>query len=136
MKETEIRKKVVETAKKYLGCKESDGSHKKIIDIYNAHKPLARGYTVQYADAWCATYVSAIVIECGLTDIIPTECSCEHMIELFKKIGSWVESDSYTPKESDILFYDLDDNGTGDCVGWSDHVGIVEKVSGTTITAF
>ena len=32
MTEKEIRSKVVEIAKGWLGCKESDGSHKKIID--------------------------------------------------------------------------------------------------------
>ena len=36
MTEKEIRSKVVEIAKGWLGCKESDGSHKKIIDTYNA----------------------------------------------------------------------------------------------------
>lgn len=42
MTEKEIRSKVVEIAKGWLGCKESDGSHKKIIDTYNACKPLPR----------------------------------------------------------------------------------------------
>ena len=28
MTETELRQKVVTTAKKYLGCKESDGNHR------------------------------------------------------------------------------------------------------------
>ena len=36
MTEKEIRSKVVEIARGWLGCKESDGSHKKIIDTYNA----------------------------------------------------------------------------------------------------
>ena len=46
MTEKEIRSKVVEIAKGWLGCKESDGSHKKIIDTYNACKPLPRSYAV------------------------------------------------------------------------------------------
>ena len=74
MTELEVRQKVLNTAKQYLGCKESDGSHKKIIDIYNGHKPLARGYAVKYTDAWCATFVSAVSILCGYTDIMFTEC--------------------------------------------------------------
>ena len=44
MTEKEIRSKVVEIAKGWLGCKESNGSHKKIIDTYNACKPLPRSY--------------------------------------------------------------------------------------------
>ena len=71
----EIRKIVVDKANSYLGCKESNGSHKKIIDLYNSHKPLARGYAVKYTDEWCATFVSAVSIACGMTDIMPTECS-------------------------------------------------------------
>ena len=58
-----------------------------IIDTYNSHKPLARGYAMKYTDAWCATFVSAVSIKCGLTDILPTECSCGEMIALFKKLG-------------------------------------------------
>jgi len=126
--------KVVTQAQAWIGRKESDGTHKAIIDIYNAHKPLARGYKVKYTDAWCATFVSAVAIKLGYTDIIPTECSCTKMIELFKKIGAWNESDSRTPKPGDIVFYDWDDSGKGDNVGSSDHVGIVEKVSGGKIT--
>jgi peptidoglycan hydrolase-like protein with peptidoglycan-binding domain len=126
--------KVVEQAKAWLGKKEADGSHKSIIDVYNAHKPLARGYKVKYTDAWCATFVSAVAVKLGYTDIIPTECSCSKMIELFKKIGAWVEDDSRTPNPGDILFYDWDDNGKGDNKGSSDHVGIVEKVSNGNIT--
>ena len=62
MTEKEQRAKVVSIAEKYLGCKESNGSHRKIIDLYNSHKPLARGYPVKYTDAWCATFVSAVFI--------------------------------------------------------------------------
>jgi hypothetical protein len=30
---------MVEIAKSYYGCKESDGSHRKIIDLYNSTSP-------------------------------------------------------------------------------------------------
>lgn len=60
MTENQLRQKIVDTAVAWLGCKESDGSHKQIIDVYNAHKPLARGYKVKYTDAWCSTYASAV----------------------------------------------------------------------------
>lgn len=134
MTEKELRQKVVDTAESYLGCKESDGSHKKIIDLYNSHKPLARGYAVKYTDAWCSTFASAVAIACGLTDIIPTECGCEKHIALFKALGAWVEDDSYTPGLGDYIFYDWQDNGIGDNTGAADHVGIVTAVSGSKIT--
>lgn len=134
MTEAQLRQKVVSIAQGYIGCKESDGSHKKIIDLYNSHKPLARGYAVKYTDAWCSTFASAVAIAAGLTDIIPTECGCEKHIQLFKNLGSWQENDAYVPSPGDYIFYDWDDSGSGDCTGSADHVGIVEKVSGTTIT--
>lgn len=121
-------------AQSWIGKKESDGSHKAIIDIYNSHKPLARSYKVKYTDEWCATTISALAIKCNAVDIIPKECSCQKMIELFKKIGCWDENDAHVPKAGDIIFYDWDDSGKGDNTGWSDHVGIVEKVEGSTIT--
>lgn len=128
------RSVIVAQAQSWLGCKESDGSHKKIIDVYNSHTPLARGYKVTYTDAWCATFVSAVAIKVGYTAIIPTECGCEAMIALFKKLGCWMETDSHVPSAGDVIFYDWDDSGSGDCTGGADHVGYVEKVSGTTIT--
>ena len=114
MTEKEIRSKVVEIAKGWLGCKESDGSHKKIIDTYNACKPLPRSYAVKYTDAWCATFASAVGIKAGLTDIIPRECSCNQFIQLAKNMGIWVENDAYTPSAGDMILYDWDDNGVGD----------------------
>ena len=126
--------KVVEQAKAWLGYNEKDGTHKKIIDIYNSHKPLARGYKVKYTDEWCATTVSAIAVALGYTDIMPTECSCTKMIELLKKIDSWDENDARVPNPGDILFYDWEDDGKGDNTNRPNHVGIVEKVSNGKIT--
>ena len=127
------RSKVVEKAKSYIGCKESDGSFKKIIDLYNSHKPLARGYAVKYTDEWCATFVSAVSIACGLTDIMPTECSCAKMIDLYKAKGWWQESDSYVPSPGDLIMYDWEDPGRGDNTGQPNHVGIVAAVNGTSL---
>lgn len=125
---------VIKQAQAWIGKNESEGSHKEIIDMYNSHKPLARGYAVKYTDAWCSTFVSAVAVKLGYTDIIPTECGCEKHIQLFKNIGSWLENENRVPNAGDIIFYDWDDNGTGDNKGSSDHVGIVEKVSDNTIT--
>ena len=106
--------KVVTQAQAWLGRKESDGSHKEIIDVYNSHKPLARGYAVKYTDAWCSTFVSAVAVKLGYTDIIPTECGCEKHIQLFKNIGAWIEDENRVPNAGDIIFYDWEDNGVGD----------------------
>lgn len=133
MTEKELRNKVVTTFQGYLGCKESDGSHRKIVDLYNSHKPLARGYKLQYDDAWCAGAVSAVSIACGLTDIMPTEVGCGPMIALYQKLGRWQENDAYVPQAGDVIFYDWDDSGSGDNRGSSDHVGVVVSVNGSTM---
>lgn len=129
MTENDIRNLVIKAATKYIGC-----GNKSIVDIYNAHKPLARGYKVQYTDAWCATFVSTVAIVCGLTDIMPTECSCSKMTALYQSLGRWEESDGYSPAPGDLIMYDWQDNGKGDNTGNPDHVGIVEKVVGGYMT--
>lgn len=127
------RSQIVKQAQAWLGRKESDGTHKLIIDVYNSYSPLPRGYKMSYKDAWCAAFVSAVAIKCNATKIIPPECSCNRMIDAFKKLGEWNESDSYKPKPADIIFYDWDDSGSGDNKGEADHVGIVESCDGTYI---
>lgn len=50
------------------------------------------------------------------------------MIAKAKTAGIWVENDGYVPKTGDIIMYDWDDKGTGDCTGVADHVGFVVSV--------
>lgn len=133
MTEAQARQKIVSIMQGWIGRKEADGSHRAIVDIYNAHKPLARGYKVTYTDAWCATAVSAAFIAAGMTDIGPTECSCIKMIERHNALGQWMEADNYVPKPGDIIMYDWQDTGKGDNAGTPDHVGIVERVDGEAI---
>ena len=134
LEEAALRMQVVETAESYLGCKESDGSHQKIVDLYNSHQPLAQDYVVQYTDSWCAAFVSTVAIECRLTEIIPTECGCERQIGLFSGLQCWQEDDAYFPLPGDIIFYAWEEKlEFGDCTGWADHVGIVVGTAGPFI---
>lgn len=129
-----LRLQLVENAEIWLGCKEDDGSHKSIIDLYNQHKPLAQGYVVKYDDQWCATFVSATAIKAGLTDIIPTECGCQRQISLFQELGTWQEADDYLPLPGDIIYYCRSNtDNLRDCTDWSDHVGIVVGTNGNRI---
>ena len=124
---------VLNVARSWIGRNEADGSHKYIIDLYNSVKPLPRGYMVKYTDEWCSTFVSAVAIKAGATDIIPRECGCEKQIELCKSMGIWIEDGTIVPKAGDIIFYNWDDSSQPND-GYADHVGIVESVGGYTIT--
>ncbi len=134
MTEAQARQKVVSIMQGWVGLKRSDKSHAPIIDTYNGHSPLPRSYKVTYSDAYCATTVSAAAIKAGFTDIMPVECSCYYLIEQAKKMGIWHENDAYVPSFGDEVLYDWQDNGVGDNTGSPDHVGMVEKVVGSTIT--
>ena len=128
MTEQEVRLRFLNCAKSFVGASTGDPRHKEIVDIYNEYLPHPRGYKLKYTDPWCAAFVSAIAILCEYTDIIPVECSCGHMLSLFKELGRFEEDDAYRPKIGDVLFYDWDD-GTDypryDNTGAPDHVGIV-----------
>ena len=124
---------ILSIAKKYIGTTESNGGHKKIIDAYNAHKPLAVGYKVQYNDDWCDTFVSKVAIEAGAVGLIGTECGVERHIAIFKKLGIWNENGATTPKPGDIITYNWGDT-TQSNDGFADHIGFVESVNGKTIT--
>lgn len=128
------RQSIIAQAQSWIGCKENDGSHKKIIDVYNSIRPLPRGYKVSYTDAWCASFVSACAKATGQTDVVFPECGCDPMIKLYQSAGRWQENEDYVPKPGDIIFYDWQDNGVGDNKGSADHVGIVESVDGSTMT--
>lgn len=128
------RTKIVALAQEWVGLNEADGSHKKIIDIYNSQDKLPRGYKLKYTDYWCAGTVSALAIACNATDIIPIEVSCTKQIEIAKAMDIWVEDESVTPQTGWLCVYDWQDNGKGDNKGNPDHIGIVESVVGDTIT--
>lgn len=125
MTETELRQKVVDTASAWLGTREYSAKHQEMLDIYNAQRPLPRGTRMLSSWPWCAAFVSTVSLQCGLRDIMPTECGCPSMIRLYQEIGRWVEDDAYVPSPADVIFYDWQDTGYGDNVGQPDHVGIV-----------
>lgn len=125
MTEIELRQKVVDTASAWLGTQEGTSRHAEMLNIYNAQRPLPRGTRMLSSWPWCAAFVSTVSLQCGLRDIMPTECGCPSMIRLYQEIGRWIEDDAYTPSPADVVFYDWQDTGYSDNVGQPDHVGIV-----------
>lgn len=141
MTEKELRSAVCAQALSWLGCHESDGSHKVIIDLYNKYKPPAE-YTMRYVDAWCAAFSSAVgmavcvanALPCKPYELIPASAACDPKISEYIRRGTWIEDDAYLPTPGDEIFYDWQDSGDGDNTGSSDHVGIAVAVDGNTIT--
>ena len=124
----------VHTAQQWLGTREGDTAHEQIVQIYNAHEPLAQGYAVTVDDNWCAAFASAVAIQRNLTRIVPTECGCQRQIGLWEKMGRWQEDDNYMPLPGDYIYYAWDEGWDfGDCTGWADHVGIVVGTAGPFI---
>lgn len=126
-------KEVLDLARNWIGYNEHDGSHKQIIDIYNAYKPLARGYKVKYTDSWCDTFISALFIKLNAVDAIGgTECGCEEHIKKFRAAGIWEEDGRIVPEVGDIILFNWDTNMQQNN-GYADHIGIVETVNGSSI---
>lgn len=107
---------ILNQAKKWLGYSEANGKFKEIIDVYNSHKPLARGYKLKYTDEWCDAFVSACAIACGAVDIIGTEVGVPRHVDTFKNKGIWLGRTR--PKVGDIIVYDWNRDGSGDHIGY------------------
>ena len=133
MTEKELRQQVCQQARSWLGCRETDGSHRPIVDRYNAIRPLPGGHVLGYQEPWCAAFVSAVGAACGLERVLLPHCGCEAMIGLYRAAGRWEEADEAVPAPGDLLFYDWEDEGRGDCRGTADHVGIVLSVTGNLL---
>ena len=138
MTEKELREKAVAIARSYLGAKQGSAKHAIIIDTFNKIKP--DGWAMTYTAPWCATFVTAdAILAFGVDNAkkyFPLSANCPNIITRAKKMGIFVEKDSYVPKIGDWLLYDWDDKtgSKGDNTGSPDHVGIVEKVTKTSIT--
>lgn len=127
MTENQLRQKVADIINAWVGATKGSAKHLEILEIYNSHKPLARGYTMKVTDAYCAATVSAAYIKAGIAEYTGTECGVEKFTVIAKEKGIWVENDAHTPKIGDACVYDWDDTGKGDCTGAGDHIGIVTQ---------
>lgn len=121
-------KKVLDTARSYLGVTKGSSGHKSIIDGYNAVKPLPVGYAVKYSDDWCDAFVSFVGIKAGASGLIGRECGVERHKAIFRQMGIW--RGLVKPQPGDIVIF----HWGGDRNGFAHHIGFVEVVNGNTIT--
>jgi len=127
------REKYINQMRAYIGARDGNAKHKEIVDTYNSYLPHPRGHVLTMNDSWCAATTSAAAIACGYTDKIPIECSCTKIIEIAKSWGIWQENDAYIPKTGDLILFDWEDNGAGDCNGTPNHIGAVERAESGVI---
>jgi hypothetical protein len=135
MTENELRARVVETAREWLGTAEGSDAFQTLLKTYNAIRPLPVGYVLRETDPWCAAFVSAVGAECGLERWLYPECSCPRMLERYRAAGLFREEDGFVPRPGDLILYGWNDSGLGDYLGPPDHVGIVETVEENELTA-
>ncbi len=135
--ENENRKRIVNTAKSYIGTVGGSSDHSDILHFFNTVKP--QGYTAKKNDPWCAEFASACAIQTfGKKDAMtyfPLSASCPRMIVEAKAKSIFIERDSFIPSSGDFILYDWDDKEPKkENKNSPDHVGIVEKVKDGVIT--
>lgn len=126
------RQQFVQVAIGYIGAVRGSSKHRRLIDIFNQHKP--DGWPMNYFAPWCAAAVSAWAYELGIGNLIPVSANCGTMVAKAKQMGIWIENDAYTPDPGDLILYDWQDSGYGDNTGGPDHVGVVVSVGSGKIT--
>ena len=83
--------------------------------------------------------VSAAAILCGLTEVLPIECSCGEQMKWYQARGQWIENDAHIPAVGEQVFYYWDDRkdyALTDCTGAPNHTGIVTSCDGQSFTVF
>lgn len=124
------RADVVKVVKSWEGATQGSATQHKIIDIFNS-KVGGMSYTAP----WCAATASAGVIEAGAASYYPLSASCGAIINGAKKMGIWVEDDSFTPSIADWVIYDWSDGSNYakyDNKEGHDHIGTVVAVGNGT----
>ncbi len=131
------RDKIISVAKSYIGTVGGSTAHADILHYFNSVKP--DGYTAHKSDPWCSEFVTACAIQAfgkkTAKEYFPLSAACTYVITKAKKMGIWVEKDSFTPKKADWILYDWDDTKPKtENKNQPDHIGIVEKVTDGKIT--
>ena len=129
------RAQTVALIKQYEGAATGSARHRDLVDTFNKVNP--HGERGNYTCAWCAITTTAILIKGGYTTKnMPMSYNCGTLVEDMKRLGVWVEDDAYVPEIGDLIIYNWDDSGKGDCTRGAYHVGMIISVDkkGKTFT--
>lgn len=117
---------LLKEAKSYIGVQQGDARHKELVRRYNSVQPLPVGYLVKETDDWCATFVTVMGDLSNTSKYFGRECGVHRFVQLFKKQQIW--QGLVKPQAGDLVVFDWRKDG------WMDHIGLVEKLSGNTVT--
>lgn len=135
MKEIELRRLVTDLANHYaaIGTTEWNPTLKKLIEIYNDHRPLTRGVVYDPSiGGWCGLFVSDMFILNGMAGLIVTEVGAYEFMANAKKKDQWKPRGSYVPQAGDIIVYAFD-RTVGGKTFTQYHVGIVTNADSKVI---
>ena len=125
------REDIVAIANTQVGYRESER------DFVIKEDGEKQGYT-RYGDwygasysEWCAMFVSFCIHYAGISESeVPYEANCKAFKNALAEFGAYEDDEnSYVPQKGDLIFFAAsDDEGNT-----PKHIGIVEKVSGSTV---
>lgn len=122
------REDLIAIAKTQLGYEES--SRNFIIDEDGEKKGYTRygdWYGSDYEN-WCAMFITFCLRYAGIEKSdFPGDGGCDGWKDKLQSRGAYEKAKGYEPQRGDLIFFDWDDDGE------LDHVGIVERVSGSTV---
>lgn len=119
---------VLDIYRSYLGMNKYSGKHAQMVDDYNKVNPKPVGYTLKMSDDYCDAGFTVVFDKAGASNLVGRECGVERHKSIFKQKNIWLGL--ARPQAGDAIIFRWDGNRNG----FAHHIGIVEKVSGDTIT--
>ena len=99
-----------------------------IPEIGNHGDKYWKWYGFNHRVEWCAVFVSYIANQNGILNTkVPKFVWVKVGVDYYKEKKLLKKPKEYTPKPADIIFFDWNNNGV------IDHVGFVEKVVNNTV---
>ena len=115
--------KILDITRAELGTKENPARSNKVKynTWYYGREVSGSSYP------WCMVFVQWVFNEAGARDLLPIRtASCGTLMTYAKRAGEWVTGD-YQP--GDVVIYDFEGGAA------TDHTGIIESATATTVTA-
>ena len=133
MTENELRRKVTSIAEGYARAGNvitGSAALQKIIDTYNAYRPLARNLPYSYKlGGWCEVFADTCFIEAGLAELILVEMGPWEAMQDAKNKGIWKAKGAYIPKPGDKIYYAYEMSDKT----YQYHVGLVTNSDETVV---